>query len=84
MVGIFVLLLAGRQFAGATALLIGLVAGTLAASHGIYSAHRDIDAARAYEEDGTPLPQSITRKMDRWRRRHPGEHPPWEPPSHSL
>ena len=58
MVGIFVLLLAGRQFAAATAFFLALAAATLATSHGIYSAYRDFEAIRAYEEDGTPLPQS--------------------------
>jgi len=71
MVGIFVLLLAGRQFAAATAFFIALAVATLATSQGIYSAQRDIEAIRAYEEGGTPLPQSMRRKMDRWRRRNP-------------
>jgi len=76
-----VLVALGGEVGGAIAIVVGLALAGAAIWWGTRTGRTDAHAIRAYEEDGAPLPRRITRKMDRWRRRHPGEHQPWERPS---
>lgn len=83
MLAFVVLFLAGGLFVDAVTVFLPFAALTLVCSNTVYWNEVAIEAARDYDEDGVPLPRPITRKMDRWRRRHPDEQPPWEQPRRS-